>query len=116
MLIGDDTFVAAPAEVVAAAIAEPGRWQAWWSDLTLQVSRDRGVKGHQWMVTGAYTGTAEIWLEPWHDGTILHLIQRLDPVPPSRAPRSPKAALREESARVIAWKRHASALKDELER
>ena len=112
MLIADDTFVAAGPQRVARAVADPGRWREWWPDLVLEVSRDRGVKGCQWLVTGAATGTAEIWLEPWHDGTVLHLIQRLEP---ARAPRSPAAAHRAQTARVLAWKRHAVRLKDELE-
>jgi hypothetical protein len=112
MLIGDDTFIAARPQAVADAVADPDRWRVWWPDLALEVSRDRGLKGHQWLVTGAATGTAEIWLEPWQDGTVLHLIQRLDPVP---APRSAAAGERARSARVLAWKRHAVRLKDELE-
>jgi hypothetical protein len=112
MLIGDDTFVAAPAEQVARVVGDPARWRQWWPDLTLQLTRDRGAKGCQWVVTGAATGTAEIWLEPWHDGTVLHLIQRLEP---ASAPRSAAAGQRAQAARVLAWKRHALRLKDELE-
>jgi hypothetical protein len=112
MLIGDDTYVAASPGVVAAVVADPARWRRWWPDLTLEVSRDRGIKGCQWLVMGAATGTAEIWLEPWQDGTVLHLIQRLDL---AAEPRSAAAGERLRRARVLAWKRHAVRLKDELE-
>jgi hypothetical protein len=114
MLIGDDTFVAASPGTVAAAVRDPARWGQWWPDLTLTVTRDRGVKGCQWVVAGTFTGTAEIWLEPWHDGTILHLIQRLDPAGP-KTPRSARAQEKAWTSRVLAWKRHANRLKDELE-
>jgi hypothetical protein len=112
--ISDETFVAAAPALVAAAVHDPARWRRWWPDLTLTSTRDRGVKGHQWAVgaevtgtavTGtAVTGTAEIWLEPWRDGTILHLFLRLAPVDDAARER-----------RVLAWKRAAGALKDELE-
>ncbi len=115
MLIGDDTYLAAAPAVVSRAVSDPARWRDWWPDLTLQVSRDRGVKGCQWLVTGALTGTAEIWLESWHEGTILHLIQRLDETGLSAPARSARAAQRAEMARVRQWKRHAFRLKDELE-
>ena len=118
MLIGDDTFVAADPQVVAQVVADPARWRRWWPDLSLQVSRDRGIKGCQWLVTGSWTGTAEIWLEPWHDGTILHLIQRLDPAGPAESLRSARSARAQQlvqANRVQDWKRHVFGLKDELE-
>lgn len=112
MVIVDDMFVGADPRVVAQAVAQPARWQQWWPDLTLELSRDRGVKGCQWLVTGSMTGTAEIWLEPWDDGTIVHLIQRLEPF---GAPARARAPQRAHDARVLDWKRHAVRLKDELE-
>jgi hypothetical protein len=102
--ISDETFVAAAPALVAAAVHDPARWRRWWPDLTLTSTRDRGVKGHQWAVAGPVAGTAEIWLEPWRDGTILHLFLRLAPADDAARER-----------RVLTWKRDARALKDELE-
>ncbi len=112
----DDSFIAASPRVVADAVADPARWRRWWPDLTATTTRDRGVKGHQWLVSGALHGTAEIWLEPWRDGTVVHLFLRLDfPGDPSTGKGTARRAERERSRRVLAWKRDVNALKDELE-
>lgn len=109
--LSDDTFIAVDRAVVAAAVADPGRWALWWPDLSLRVSRDRGVKGQQWTLTGARTGTAEIYLEPWQDGTVLHLFLRLRFEPGTTGARVAKELRR----RTLAWKRSVHRLKDELE-
>ena len=109
--ISDDTFIAAAPAVVAAAVHDTARWRKWWPDLEVTSTRDRGLKGHQWLVGGDLQGTAEIWLEPWRDGTVLHLFLRLD----FTAARGDRQARREHDRRVLAWKRDARALKDELE-
>jgi hypothetical protein len=101
--LADDTYVAAVPGVVARAVAEPGRWSGWWPDLRLTVAEDRGVEGLRWAVAGGLSGTAEIWLEPVGDGTVLHFYLR--------AGLSDRA--RRDRAR--AWKASAHALKDELE-
>lgn len=106
----DQTFIAADRAVVAAVVADPARWAAWWPDLTLSVSRDRGVKGRQWVLTGQIGGTAEIYLEPWHDGTIVNLFLRLR-LPTNR----PGRQRRRDERRVLAWKASVTALKAELE-
>jgi hypothetical protein len=108
--LSDQAFVVAAAGVVAGVVADPRRWREWWPDLDLELSRDRGVKGCQWVLTGRVTGTAEIYLEPWHDGTVVHLFLRLD-VPAAQA-RHPDRLLR---ARTLSWKRSVTRLKDELE-
>jgi hypothetical protein len=108
----DDTFVAAAPAVVAAAVAQSRRWSQWWPDLTLETSKDRGLKGRKWRVVGQRAGTAEIWLEPWRDGTVVHLFLRLDP---SGSKVDARGAERERVRRVLAWKRTVHALKDELE-
>ena len=105
----DDTFVVASPERVAQVVADPGRWGSWWPDLRLTTTRDRGVKGRQWRVDGALAGTAEIWLEPWRDGVIVHFYLRCDPADPARAPE------RERRRRAQAWKRVVHALKDALQ-
>ena len=109
--IADDTYVARPPAEVAAAVAVPAAWAAWWPDLRLEVTRDRGVKGVQWAVRGALAGSMELWLEPVGPGTVVHWYLRAEP--PAAVPPRRLARLREE--RVRAWKREAFALKDRLE-
>ena len=101
--LADDTFVAAPPAAVARSIADPARWCLWWPDLSLTVTRNRGSQGLQWTVSGGLSGTAEVWLEPFGDGTVVHFYLRagLDD--------------RGRTARALAWKRSVHALKDELE-
>ncbi len=115
----DDTFVVAPPAAVAARVSDPESWRAWWPDLELVVTRDRGVKGVQWTVTGALVGTAEVWLEPYADGTLVHFYLRADPTArgtrTTPAPGSPRAAQAQRRRRALAWKRSVHALKDDLE-
>ena len=101
--LSDDTFVAAAPRDVAALVAEPQRWRQWWPDLTLRLTQDRGLEGVRFVVSGALRGTAEIWLEPVGDGTVVHFYLR--------------AGLTERARRrrTLAWKQHAYALKDQLE-
>src|SRR5579885_2035729 len=75
----DETWIDRPVEAVAAAVSRPARWPQWWPGLDLMLTRDRGNKGIQWAVTGTYTGTVELWLEPMQDGVLLHHYLRLDP-------------------------------------
>ncbi|MFY2788333.1 polyketide cyclase / dehydrase and lipid transport [Rhodococcus sp. MALMAid1271] len=70
--VADQTFVAAPGELVAQAFASPERWRRWWPDLNLTVTEDRGEKGIRWAVRGGVLGTMELWLEPVLDGVIVH--------------------------------------------
>jgi hypothetical protein len=110
--LSDQTFLAVPSPVLAQVVADPGRWARWWPDLEPVVSRDRGPKGQQWVLAGEIGGTAEIYLEPWHDGTLLNLYLRLE-LPARLAPGGrPDRDLRR---RVLAWKRAVTSLKDELE-
>ena len=117
--VADDSFVRAEPSAVAAAVADPARWAAWWPGARLELTRDRGVKGQQWTARWqparrrpGLGGTQEIWLEPWGDGVVVHYFARLDPLG-GRAPG--RWAGRERERRVREWKRHAHALKDELE-
>jgi hypothetical protein len=74
--IADETFVAADGAQVGAAVADRSRW---WPDLRLQVVEDRAEKGIRWTVTGALTGTMEVWLEPSLDGVVLHYFLHAEP-------------------------------------
>lgn len=109
--LSDDTFIAVDRDRVAAVVADPRRWVAWWPELGLESRRDRGPKGRQWVLTGAVPGTAEVYLEPWHDGTLLHFFLRLDL--PGRT--SPARGAREVRRHALRWKRTVHRLKDELE-
>lgn len=77
--IADETYVAADAARVSAAVADRCSWRRWWPDLRLQVTEDRADKGIRWTVTGALTGTMEIWLEPSMDGVLLHYFLHAEP-------------------------------------
>ncbi len=110
--LADDTFVAAPPGRVAGVVADPARWAGWWPDLRLTTTRDRGAKGRQWLVDGALVGTAEVWLEPWGDGVLVHCYLRADP---AGADVPPRRLERERRVRAQEWKRVVHALKDELE-
>ncbi|PSL56436.1 hypothetical protein B0I31_103185 [Saccharothrix carnea] len=74
----DETFLAVPPAVVAAAFAPPAAWTRFWPDLALDVYADRGTEGLRWTVGGALVGTMEVWLEPVLDGTLLHYFLRAD--------------------------------------
>jgi hypothetical protein len=117
--VADDTFVVAAPAAVAAAVHDETAWARWWPDLAPVVTRDRGVKGVQWSVTGALLGSMEIWLEPWGDGVLVHWYLRADHGPGQvRRPRAGRPAARqrgEVDRRVRDWKGHVHALKDRLE-
>jgi hypothetical protein len=77
--VADDTFVAADPMEVGKAVSEAASWRRWWPDLRLTVIEDRADKGVRWTVTGALTGTMEVWLEPVLDGVILHYFLHAEP-------------------------------------
>jgi hypothetical protein len=77
--IADQTFVAAAGARVGAAVADRSNWRRWWPDLRLQVVEDRAEKGIRWAVTGALTGTMEVWLDPSLDGVVLHYFLHAEP-------------------------------------
>ncbi len=120
----DETYVVADRPTVAALVADPARWRAWWPDLALTVFMDRGLDGIRWSVTGRWVGSLEIWLEEVGDGVLVHHYARLDPADPASGDAGPlpadaagrRRAARARAARARAWKRTVWALKDELER
>lgn len=77
--VADQTYVAADAVAVGAAVADPPSWRRWWPDLRLEVTEDRADKGIRWSVTGPLTGTMEIWLDPVLDGVLLHYFLHAEP-------------------------------------
>ncbi|MBV9090259.1 MAG: polyketide cyclase / dehydrase and lipid transport [Mycobacteriaceae bacterium] len=77
--VADQTFVAADPAEVGRAVADQASWRRWWPDLQLNVVEDRGAKGIRWTVTGALTGTMEVWLEPVLDGVVLNYFLHAEP-------------------------------------
>jgi len=74
----DETFLVADPSAVAAAVHDSATTSSFWPDLELTVFQDRGLAGVRWTVTGALVGSAEVWLEPWGDGVVLHVYVRAD--------------------------------------
>lgn len=107
----DETFLAVPPAVVAAAFEPPAAWPGFWPDLSLEVYADRGAEGLRWTVGGALVGTMEVWLEPVLDGTLLHYFLRADL--PGGA--SDKRTRREVRRRQLAAKQVSLGLKLVLE-
>jgi len=97
--IVDSTWFAARPATVAAVVAEPANWRRWWPTLDLAVEEWRGDKGMRWTVrsvTGpgaGLRGSAEVWLEPMHEGVVAHFFLRLDPPAGQRLRRSRIARL-----------------------
>lgn len=109
--IADQTFVVAERATLARELGDPARWRAWWPRLRLAVVDDRGLDGIRWSVAGELAGTAEIWLEGWHDGVIVHWFLR------ARGGRSRGgSAARVRRQLELEYKRRILALKDDLER
>lgn len=77
--VADQTFVAAEPADVGKAVSDASSWRRWWPDLRLEVVEDRHDKGIRWTVTGALTGTMEVWLEPVLDGVILNYFLHAEP-------------------------------------
>ncbi|MGK8508585.1 polyketide cyclase / dehydrase and lipid transport [Nocardia asiatica] len=109
--VADQTFVAAPGAAVADLLAGPNQWRRWWPDLVLEVREERGEKGIRWSVTGALTGTMEVWLEPSLDGVILHYFLHAEPQPALPAGKLAAA----NRARRVAGKNMAFEVKARLE-
>lgn len=108
MDIADESYVRVIPGVLAPVVADPRSWRLWWPDLQPVVTRDRGEKGQQWVVTGALRGSMEVWLEAVGGGTVVHWYLRADP--PS--PLAPRRLRRARERRVLAWKAHMFSLKD----
>ncbi len=109
--LADDTFVVAAPDAVAARLRQPSFWRTCWPEVALTAYHDRGVEGMRWYAAGALVGTAELWLEPHLDGTLVHVFLRADPardLPPRRLDR-----LRRRFA--LALKDALFAVKDELD-
>jgi len=114
--VADETFVAADGAQVGAAVADRSSWRRWWSDLRLQVVEDRAEKGIRWAVTGALTGTMEIWLEPSLDGVLLHYFLHAEPTGVAAWRLANMNLARMTHRRRVAGKKMAFEVKTTLER
>ena len=110
--VADQTFVAAAPATVGAAVGDRAAWRRWFPDLVLEVVEDRAEKGVRWKVTGALTGTMEIWLEPVLDGVLLHYFLHAEPAGGAGAGTA-GAAMNHQ--RRVAGKRMAFEVKNTLE-
>ena len=79
--LADDSFVVAPPAAVAERLRDPAFWRECWPGVELTAYHDRGAEGLRWYAAGALVGTAELWLEPFRDGTVVHVFLRADPAP-----------------------------------
>ncbi|MBJ8343240.1 polyketide cyclase / dehydrase and lipid transport [Antrihabitans sp. YC2-6] len=109
--VADQTFVAAQPVRVGAAVAAPNRWRQWWPDLSLEVREDRAEQGIRWAVSGALTGTMEVWLEPALDGVILHYFLHAEPTGAFDS----RKVLELNRIRRVAGKKMSFEIKGELE-
>lgn len=114
--IADQTYVAAAAAQVGAAVADQSSWRRWWPDLRLQIVEERGEKGIRWAVTGALTGTMEIWLEPSLDGVVLHYFLHAEPTGVAAWQLAKLNLPKMTHTRRVAGKKMAFELKTTLER
>ena len=105
--IVDETFIRASPEVVRACLDDAGWVAQVWPHVAPTVTRDRGVKGVRWAVTGQVVGEMEVWLEPFRDGVVVHHYVR-----GHRGPRAPRDVA---TRHTLRWKRAVHGLKDRLE-
>ncbi len=103
----DETFIRVSPDVVRATLDDEVWAARAWPHLSRRVSRDRGVKGVRWEVTGQVVGEMEIWLEPFRDGVVVHHYVRGTRGPHTRRDVATRHTLR--------WKRAVHGLKDRLE-
>lgn len=114
--IADETFVCADPAAVGAAVANQTSWRRWWPDLKLTVVEDRGPAGQRWTVTGALTGTMEVWLEAVMDGVVLHYFLHAEPTGVSGAALAELNLADLNHRRRVAGKNMAFEIKTDLER
>lgn len=116
--VSDDSFVPLAPARLAPHLDRPSFLRRSLPGVHLSRCEDRGVKGRRWQAVAGplgrrWDGTAEVWLEPWHDGTLVHLYVRLRP----RRRRLPLAAGARRARRMQdrvrrTWKRELHAWRD----
>ena len=114
--VADQTFVAADPADVGRAVSDAASWRRWWPDLRLDVVEDRHDKGIRWTVSGALTGTMEVWLEPILDGVILNYLLHAEPAGAAAWQLARMDLAKITHRRRVAGKRMAFEVKAALER
>lgn len=114
--VADETFVVADPAELGAVVSDPSNWRRWWPDLSLAVVEDRGPAGVRWQVTGALTGSMEIWLQPMLDGVILHYFLHAEPAGAAAWELARMNLAKMNRQRRVAGKRMAFEVKATLER
>lgn len=76
--IVDQTFVRAPVGELRAVLCDESAWRA--RGMTLRCYEDRGDEGKRWTLSGALTGTAEVWLESNYGGVLVHVYLQANPL------------------------------------
>ncbi len=108
----EETYVSAAPAAVRHRFRQPDVPAALWPDLAVTVTADRGPEGRHYAVAGALAGTAELWLEEFGDGVLVHAYLRADP-PGAAWPAGRAARVRrrwQRGMKAVMWR-----LKDELE-
>ncbi|MGW0162356.1 SRPBCC family protein [Mycobacterium sp. NPDC003323] len=113
--IADETFVCADPADVGRAVADVASWRRWWPDLMLAVVEDRGPAGQRWTVSGALTGTMEVWLEPMMDGVLLHYFLHAEPSGATAHDLARMDLAKLNHLRRVAGKKMSFEIKDRLE-
>lgn len=109
----DELFVVADPGKVRAHLGDAELWHSWFPDLCFTCYQDRGLKGVRWEVSGSLSGAAEVWIEPFGDGVIVHAYLRADPSKPPRSEH--RFAVQTKKKYVWPLKQHLLDAKDELE-
>ena len=113
--VADQTFVAADPAEVGRVVADRDSWRRWWPDLRLEVVEDRGEQGVRWAVTGALTGTMEIWLQPELDGVLFNYFLHAEPAGATARQLARMNLAKMNHQRRVAGKRMVFGLKNKLE-
>jgi hypothetical protein len=103
-----EAFIAARPTRIAAHLRRVDVARELWPDLSARLVADRGDEGMRWVVAGALCGSAEVWLEAFGRGTIVHTYLRVDA--PGRSGPARERDRRARHATRFWW-----ALKDDLE-
>lgn len=109
----DEMFVVADPLAVRAVVCAPATWQSWFPGLTLTINSDRGARGVRWQMSGELSGTAEVWLEEYGDGTIVHTYLRAEQGSRGRKGWRLESWIRRHYS--LPLKGHLLAVKDEME-
>lgn len=107
--IVDETFVVASPSVLRKLWCDDAEWDRLFTDITLRCYEDRGPLGKRWYITGTIVGSAEVWLEEFADGVLVHVYVRADPAPTFGG--APLKARQARRARRQLLKRYARPLK-----